>query len=49
MEESSFSQAEKIIENFLREFEPKEYVYLDVLYRFEEEDLSEILTALHGS
>ena len=28
MEESSFSQAEKIIENFLREFEPKEYVYL---------------------
>lgn len=48
MEESSFSQAEKIIENFLREFEPKEYVYLDVLYRFEEEDLSEILTALHG-
>ncbi len=48
MEESSFSQAEKTIENFLKDFEPKKYLYLDVLYRFEEEDIAEMLTALHG-
>lgn len=48
MEESSFSQAERTIENFLKDFEPKEYLYLDVLYRFEEEDIAEMLTALHG-
>ncbi|WP_041958708.1 hypothetical protein [Sulfurospirillum arsenophilum] len=48
MEESSFSHVEKTIENFLNTFNPKEYLYLDVLYRFEEDDLAEVLTALHG-
>lgn len=48
MEESSFSHAEKTIEIFLKDFEPKEYLYLDVLYRFEEDDIAEMLTALHG-
>jgi hypothetical protein len=48
MEELSFSHTEKIIENFLINFNPDEYLYLDVLYRFEEEDIGEVLTALHG-
>ena len=44
MEESSFSLVEKTIEKFFENFEPKEYLYLDVLYRFEEENIEEILT-----
>ncbi|WP_333804878.1 coiled-coil domain-containing protein [Sulfurospirillum sp.] len=48
MEELSFSHTEKIIENFLINFNPDEYLYLDVLYRFEEEDIGELLTTLHG-
>jgi len=42
----SFSHAEKLIDQFLIEFDPNRYLYLDVLYRFEEEDLEPILSAL---
>jgi len=48
MEDSSFGHAEKVIENFLTTFDCKEYLYLDILYRFEEADIAEMLTALHG-
>ena len=48
MEESSFSHDEKTIERILNTFDSTEYLYLDVLYRFEEEDIAELLTALHG-
>ena len=48
MEESSFSLVERTIEKFFENFEPKKYLYLDVLYRFEEEDIEEILTNLRN-
>ena len=44
--EDSFSHVEKTIDQFLAEFDPNRYLYLDVLYRFEEEDLEPILSAL---
>jgi len=48
MEETSLSHIEKTIETFLNTFDLNEYLYLDVLYRFEETDIADILTALHG-
>lgn len=48
MVESSFSQVEKAIEKFFETFEPKNYLHLDVLYRFEEEAFEGILTDLHN-
>lgn len=48
MVESSFSHVEKSIEAFFKNFEPKNYLHLDVLYRFEEETFGEILTHLHN-
>ncbi|WP_263833495.1 hypothetical protein [Sulfurospirillum oryzae] len=47
MEDSSFSQVEKIIENFLKNFDPQQYLYLDMFYRLEEDHIGEVLTALH--
>jgi len=44
--DESFSHAEKIIDQFLKEFDPSPYLYLDVLYRFEESDLETIISAL---
>jgi len=44
--EDSFSHAEKIIDQFLTEFDPNRYLFLDVLYRFEEEDLEPIISAI---
>lgn len=44
--DESFSHSEKIIDQFLAEFDPNQYLYLDVLYRFEHEALESILPML---
>jgi len=48
MEDTSFSHVEKTIDTFLKNFALQNYVYLNVLYRFEEADIEEILSALHS-
>jgi len=44
--EESFNHVETVIDQFLAEFDPNRYLFLDVLYRFEEEDLEPIISAL---
>ena len=39
MEDTSFSHVEKTIDTFLKNFALQNYVYLNVLYRFEETDI----------
>jgi hypothetical protein len=44
--EESFNHVETVIDQFLAQFDPNRYLFLDVLYRFEEEDLEPIISAL---
>lgn len=46
MIEEPFSHVEKTIDQFFATFNPEQYLYLDVLYRFEESDLEVVLEAL---
>jgi hypothetical protein len=49
MIEEPFSHAEKIIDQFFATFDPNPYLFLDVLYRFEANDLAVVLEALEHS